>query len=395
MMIASNVFRTRNWLAVAASVVIMVAGCNAPGAAPLVSASVIDVMSAPIDAGFDRAYAPIEFAFPRDHGPHPTFGTEWWYYTGNLQAADGAAFGYQLTFFRIALTATAQQRTSALAANQVYMAHFALTDSQRQTHTSFERFSRGAAGLAGATATPTYSVWLEDWSAATVGDGVVRLRASANDSQGSVALDLRLKETRSPLLHGDRGLHQKGPEPGNASYYYSLVGLETTGVITSAGQSIAVTGVSWMDHEFGTSALAGDVVGWDWFSLQLDNGAALMLYQFRTANGRPINDVQGTLAWPDGRQVALNGTDFSITATAEWTSPATKATYPSAWRIDIPEQQLTLAVTPLLADQEMDVSFVYWEGAVEARGVWDEQPIQGRGYVELTGYAETARGYQR
>ena len=380
-------------LAAAAMLFVLLAGCSAQPE-KTVSASVVEAMSAPAGDNFARAYAPIEFSFPRDHGPHPEYRTEWWYYTGNLTGTEGSAYGYQLTFFRTALAPDMPPRASDLASNQVYMAHFALTDGGRQEHESFERFSRGAAGLAGAQGEPLFEAWLEDWSATEVEPGVVRLQAATEGQQGPVAIDLTLRETRPPVLQGDRGLHQKGPEPGNASYYYSLPGLDSSGVVTSASRTIPVSGVSWMDHEFGTSALTTNATGWDWFSLQLDNGAALMLYIIRTTDSsRP--DVKGSLAWPDGTQQPVTGEDFTVTATGQWTSPRTGITYPSGWQVDLPAQDATLNVKPLLPDQEMDVSFVYWEGAVDVTGTWGSSPVRGQGYVELTGYSEQGNEYQR
>ena len=275
------------------------------------------------------------------------------------------------------------------------MAHFALTDGVRKTHDSFDRYSRGAAGLAGASGDPAYRVWLEDRSAVETAPGVYQLHALADGTDGQIGIEFTLRETRPPLLHGKAGLHQKGAEPGNASYYYSLVGLETTGVITSAGRAIPVDGLSWMDHEFGTSALGADALGWDWFSIQLDNGAALMLYEIRTRDGEAAPTVEGTLLFPDGRQQAITQDDFTITPVGEWTSPKTGIPYPSGWQIKVPAHGLALDVTPLLPDQEMNVTFVYWEGAVDVTGSMAGQPVTGRGYVELTGYGQGGGVYQR
>ena len=187
-------------------------------------------------------------------------------------------------------------------------------------------------------------------------------------------------------MHGDRGLSQKGPEPGNASYYYTLAGLDTAGQVTSGGQTVDVSGLSWMDHEYGTSALSEDAVGWDWFSVQLDNGAALMLAQVRTLDGGRLPQFKGTLALPDGSQAAIGASEFELTPLDEWTSRATGVTYPSGWRITVPEHEIELTLTPLIRDQELQGSYVYWEGAVRAAGELDGRPVQGSGYVELTGY---------
>ncbi len=373
----------------------LVAGCGAQAADRPITASVVEAMSAPNDANFARAYAPRAFTFPQDHGAHPDYRTEWWYYTGNLTGDNGAPFGFQLTFFRSALTPDMPPRTSTLATNQVYMAHFALTDGARNAHASFDRYSRGAGELAGATGEPGYRVWLEDWAATEIEPGVYRLVASAPGEDGPVAIDLTLRETRPPVLHGEQGLHQKGPEAGNASYYYSLVGLETSGAVTYAGRTTPVTGRSWMDHEFGTSALTAGAVGWDWFSIQFDNGAILMVYEIRLADGGVNPQIKGMLIWPDGAQQIVSEDDFELTPTGTWASTRTGITYPSGWELRFPDLEIDLTITPLVADQEMDVSFVYWEGAIDVTGVMRGEAVTGRGYVELTGYGEQSTQYQR
>ncbi len=364
-------------------------------ATQVASANVVAALSGPTHQGFARAMAPRPLVFPRDHGAHPEYQTEWWYYTGVLEDEAGHLFGYQLTFFRTALEPDMPARSSDLATNQVYMAHFALTDVAKGWHGSFERYSRGAGGLAGATGEPTYQVWLEDWSVRQTTPDVVHMQAAAERDGESVSLDLTLRETRPPVLHGDAGLSQKGPEPGNASYYYSLIGLETTGSVTRQGRTAQVQGRSWMDHEFGTSALSADAVGWDWFSIQLDDGMALMLAQIRTRDGGRIQDFQGTVIFPDNRQETVAADDFQLTVLDHWTSPNTGVTYPSGWQIELPRFDLTLQISPLLRDQEMQVSFVYWEGAVTVTGKRGGEPVQGIGYVELTGYGSERDGLQR
>ena len=374
---------------------VLLAGCNLQAADQPISASVVEAMGGGDEAGFARAVAPLTFSFPRDHGPHPDYRTEWWYYTGNLSADDGTLYGYQLTFFRSALTPEMPARASDLATNQVYMAHFALTDGGRGEHESFERYSRGAGGLAGATGEPLFGVWLEDWRVDTVEPGVYHLVAAAEGADGPVALDLTLRETREPVFHGENGLHQKGPEAGNASYYYSLIQMESTGTVTSGGRTVDAGGLSWMDHEFSTSALTGNAVGWDWFSMQLDNGAALMVYEIRTADGGVLPYVNGTVVWPDGTQQAVSEEDFVLTPTGQWTSERTGITYPSGWTLVFPDLAIDLTVTPLIADQEMDVSFVYWEGSTQISGTMRGEAVQGRGYAELTGYGASSGEFQR
>ena len=372
----------------------LLSACAAPPP-PLASANVVDALSGPVDASFARAYAPMDFVFPADHGPHDDFATEWWYYTGNLTGADGGEFGYQLTFFRSALAPGEPQRPSDLAATQLYMAHFAVTSGPAKEHRSFDRFSRGAGGLAGSTGDPLYSVWLEDWRAEQTGPNSYRLTAQTDGPNGPVALDLSLTESRVPLLHGDRGLSQKGPEAGNASYYYSLVRMESQGTVTLDGVTTAVSGLSWMDHEFGTSALSGDALGWDWFAATLDNGAVLMFAQVRSASGQPQDIFEGTLSYPDGRQIAIRPEDFILTPTGLWTSPITDIEYPSGWQVSFPAYAIDLTIEPLIPDQEMTLTFTYYEGATTIRGTMEGAAVSGRGYVELTGYGSSQGGFQR
>ena len=348
--------------------------------------NITDILSGDSEGAFARAIEPMEFVFPKDHGPHPDYKTEWWYYTGNLKADSGREFGYQLTFFRRALAAEMLARKSRLATNQIYMAHFALTDVKARTHTSFERYSRGTGGLAGAQGEPIYEVWLEDWSASQDSGNIFRLRAVDDQIEPRIAIDLNLRETRPPLLHGVRGLSQKGPEHGNANYYYSLVGLDTEGTIISRGETYDVTGKSWMDHEFGTSALSKGVVGWDWFGLQLDDGTALMFGRLRASEGGDIGIFEGTVSYADGRQVPILPGEFTVTATGDWRSLETDISYPSGWQVEFPSLGIELRINPQFPNQELSSGFTYWEGAVSVEGTIRGVLSTGRGYVELTGY---------
>jgi len=335
-------------------------------------------------SGFRRADGPKPLSFPADHGAHLDYQTEWWYYTGNLESADGRHFGYQLTFFRRALLPSGQRQTRASnwAAEQVYLTHFALTDVSGGRHTAFERFSRGAAGLAGAEAAP-YQVWLEDWQVTETEPGVYRLHAS----QEQISLDLQLTDEKGPVLQGDQGYSQKGPDPGNASYYYSLTRLASTGTLRVGESAFQVAGLSWMDHEFSTSALGPDQVGWDWFALQLDDGGELMVFQLRRTDGSIDSFSSGAFIAADGATTRLAREDFVVRVEDTWRSPHSGATYPARWTVSVPRLDLTLDITPHLADQELNVSYTYWEGAVRVGGERAGQAIAGNGYVELTGYA--------
>jgi predicted secreted hydrolase len=342
-----------------------------------------------LSAGYQRVTGPAELAFPGDRGPHPDYQTEWWYYTGNLVADGGQRFGYQLTFFRRALVPPAGRTTRepAWAADQVYMAHLALTDVADQRYWAFERFARGAAGLAGAQASP-YHIWLEDWQVEEVETGVTRVRAAQQD----LALDLLLSDRKGPILQGDGGYSPKGPQPGNASYYYSLTRLETSGTVQVGEVTYSVSGLSWMDHEWSTSALAADQVGWDWFSIQLDDGGELMVFQLRKEDGSIDPFSSGTLIAGDGSVSHLNRDEFKVRVDDTWRSPHSGATYPARWTIVVPTGNLVLEIEPLLANQELAVSYTYWEGAVRVEGQRAGRAVQGHGYVELTGYAGSMQG---
>lgn len=347
-------------------------------------------LSGQTSQGFDRVTGPLEFSFPKDHGPHPGYQTEWWYYTGNLQTAEGQHFGYQLTFFRRALVPPAEviNTESAWRTSQVYFAHFAISDIAGNNFQYAERFSRGAAGLAGAKGEPAYSVWLEDWSVGQLEDGTYQLQAATDE----FGLNLRLVDQKGPILQGDRGYSPKGSEPGNASAYVSQTRLEATGEVTLAGAQYPVNGWNWMDHEFSTSALAEGQVGWDWFSIQLDDGSELMLFTLRREDGTSDPFSAGTWIAPDGSTQALARDAFDIRPTSEWRSPHSGAVYPAGWQVSIPALDLELTIAPLMRDQELNLSFVYWEGAVAVDGQRGGNPVEGFGYVELTGYAKSMQG---
>ncbi|HET9451381.1 MAG TPA: lipocalin-like domain-containing protein [Aggregicoccus sp.] len=352
---------------------------------------VSEAMGSKSDEGYARALAPRPFRFPEDHGPHPGFRTEWWYWTGNLETKEGRAFGYQLTVFRSALAPPAPataQRESAWAARQVYMAHFTLTDVQAGRFHPFEKFAREAQGLAGAQGAP-FRVWVEDWEARSSGEAFSPLTLSAR--AGEVALQLTLEEGKPPVLQGERGLSQKGREPGNASYYYSLTRMPSRGQVTVGAERFAVSGESWMDREWSTSALSGGQVGWDWFALQLSDGSELMYYQLRGKGGDVDPLSTGVLVSPSGEVTRLDRESLELEVLSQWESPRGQVRYPAKWRVRVPQQQLRLTVTPRVADQELPLSVRYWEGAVGVEGERAGSAVSGRGYVELTGYAEAQR----
>ncbi len=345
-----------------------------------------DILS-PDSSGFARAERIRPFDFPQDHGPHLDFRSEWWYVTANVSSAGGRRFGLQLTFFRFALSPEATRKsTSAWFTRQIYMVHFALSDIENGEFHTDERFERGAVGLAGAQATP-FRVWVHDWAMESTGANTFPIRLSANS--GAAAIDLLVSEGKPLVLQGDRGLSQKSAEPGNASYYYSFTRLPISGTVQVDGIDQRVSGFAWLDREWSTSALAANQVGWDWFAVQLDDGRDLMYYQLRREEGGVDPFSAGVLVDVLGIAQTLAASDVRISVVDLWRSPA-GGIYPSGWRLEVPGQGLDLQLTPAIADQEHRGSFRYWEGAVEVKGTSGPGAVGGRGYVELTGYADTA-----
>ena len=334
--------------------------------------------------GWRQAGLGHAWRFPRDHGSHPEYRIEWWYYTGNLASGRGRRFGYQVTFFRVGVD-PAPQNPSRWAVRDLYMAHLAVTDLGAGRHLVAERLDRGGLGWAGARE-GTLDVWNGDWRASLSGD---RHRLEVVDRAFGVELDL--EPGKPPTLHGENGLSRKGPSAGNASQYYSMTRMPTTGRVRLDGEWIDVTGASWMDHEFGTTFLEPGQVGWDWFSLQLDDGADLMVFQLRRADGRPDDHSAGTWVEGDGISAPLDAGDVRLVPGRRWTSPASGAAYPVEWRVELPGRRVSLDVTAALDAQELDTAastgVTYWEGAVTVTGRVGGRQVRGRGYLEMTGYS--------
>lgn len=338
--------------------------------------------------GFSAAEPGYRYAFPRDHGPHPTYQTEWWYYTGHLTAESGRTYGYQLTFFRRGIDAVAvRNNPSKWALKNMFLAHFAITDESQGKFVYAEKANRPGVATAGANS-KRFKVWNGPWSAEER-DGVIVLSAVASDR----SILLRLKPSRDPVIHGTDGVSLKGPGNGQASHYYSMTRMETTGSLTINNRLETVTGLSWMDHEFGSNQLSADQVGWDWFGLHLDNGIDLMLYRIRRSDATVEAVSSGTLVHPDGRVVHLPREAFGFSIRDAWTSPKTRTVYPSRWVITVPEHSLELTIQPTVADQELvtnhSTRVTYWEGSVSVSGRAGDADVSGRGYAELTGYAES------
>jgi predicted secreted hydrolase len=339
-------------------------------------------LAEPAPAGFAQALAVRPFAFPADHGPHHEFRQEWWYFTGHLRGAGGEEFGFELTFFRFALAPpqTPPAGASAWRAREIYMAHFAVTDLTARRFRFAQKLARGALGLAGAQASPL-QVWLDDWSLRGEGE-LWHLSAHGE----GYALDLELTASSPPVLNGEAGLSRKADEPGAASYYYSLPRLAARGALTRDGRSFAVTGLAWCDREWGSGGLGARQAGWDWFALQLEDGATLMFYALRGRDGTRDAHSAGTFVEADGRVRALDSAALAIEVTDHW-SNREGVRYPAGWRLRVPELALDLTLRPQLPDQELLTTPPYWEGAVSVRGTRGAAAAHGAGYVELVGYA--------
>lgn len=357
---------------------------TSPAAAPSPGTRLEALLSPAPGDEFALAVAPRTFEFPRDHGPHREYRHEWWYLTGHLGSERGERFGFELTFFRYALGAhtASVPAASAWRADQVYVAHFAITDVPRREFHFAERREREALQLAGASAAPL-RVWLQNWVLESDGS---EWRLSAGDS--AYTLELVLTPAGAPILNGDAGLSRKSAARGAASYYYSIPLLRARGELARGDERHPVRGTAWLDREWGSGALASDQEGWDWFALQLADGSALMFYALRKRGGARDPFSAGTWVDSKGSALALTNNDVDIEVLDHWESPR-GGSYPARWRVRVPRLELELELEPVLADQELGTTPRYWEGAVDVRGERLRQRTTGRGYVELTGYAQS------
>ena len=369
-----------------AEVQVPIVGVTTPSAevqAPVVTPTTI--VTPTLLPGFVAADGSHTLTFPADFGAHPDFRTEWWYYTGNLQTSEGRHFGFELTIFRVGLLppTVTLPNDSDWSSRDLYFAHFAVSDIGSDHFYAFQRYSRPGPGLAGAQSDP-YHVWLEDWNITESTPGGYRLQAG----QGEIKLDLTLTDEVGVVLHGENGYSRKGKDATNASYYYSQPRLRAGGSIQINGVQYTVTGLAWNDHEFSTGVLDENQIGWDWFSLQFEEGPALMLFQLRERGGGISDSASGTFIAADGTPQHLHRSDFEIAVHDEWRSPHTQGLYPSSWEIQTHKPDCLLEVKPWMADQEVNFPPVtYWEGAVHFKGSCNGRPVQGNGYIELTGYA--------
>ena len=367
-------------------------------------ATIARVEAAPIPKKFESAVPGYKFSFPRDHNSHANYATEWWYFTGHLRAKNGRRFGYQATWFRTAL-APQIQRKSGWATRDIQFAHMALTDESGRQFFFTDRIGRAVLGLNGATTNAKNpKIWIGDWKLNFSGatgqyqNFSVRCVSDSNATKGqNFSLNLKQIALKPPAIQGENGVSQKSAGAGRASHYYSYTRLQTRGTVQIGDEKFAVDGQSWFDHEFGSSQLDKNQVGWDWFSLQLSDGRELMLYQLRLKNGAIEPLSSGTIIEKNGRTRHLKRRDFRLTPLSFWTSQATGARYPARWKIEIPAEKLVLQSTPTIENQELrprrsGLDLSYWEGSVEANGTHNGRPVSARGYVEMTGYARAFRG---
>ena len=311
-----------------------------------------------------------DISFPRDHGSHPDAPIEWWYYTGHLRDEAGHEFGFQLTFFRV---------------QEVHLAHFAWTDVAARAFHFEEKSHLALPGIAEA-AEGGLDVSNEDWFA-RASEGVHRLRASGPAGQ----LELTLRAAKAPVLNGPGGISRKGAGANDYSHYVSITRLEASGEFHDGRRRASVSGTAWFDHEWGPGGLPREVVGWDWFALQLSDGSELMLYRMRAENGAATEFSAGTFVPKTGPARPVSWREVSLTEISRWRSARTKASYPAGWRIAVSSLGLDLSVEPLVADQELvteqSTAVTYWEGTCRVSGSRAGKPIEGRAYAELTGYA--------
>ena len=326
---------------------------------------------------FRMALPDYHYQFPADFFNHPDFRTEWWYYTGNVHTAQGRHFGFELTFFRQGVDRT-ERKLNVWDVRDVWLAHFALSDIEGGGFHHSERINRAGAGIAGADA-GHQRVWNGNWQVGWTG-GAEELQAISDEFE----IHLTAKPLKPPVIHGVNGISQKSEGTGHASHYFSETRLDTHGTISLAGQQFAVDGLSWMDHEFFTHQMATNQQGWDWFSLQFDDGSELMLYRLRRKDGSTDPYSAGTYVDAQGRATHLGLADFSLSPGKLWHA------YPIAWNIRVPKLHLDLALTTRLPNQELtspsNAAPSYWEGAIEVAGT-----RRGSGYLEMTGYAGIVR----
>lgn len=352
--------------------------------------SIIGLILLPLAArSVELALPGYHFEFPRDYFARKDYQTEWWYYTGNLQAQDGHSFGFELTFFRSANSKAASDTEVSLPwrADQIYLAHFALSDVTGRQFYHTERMNRAGPGLAGARI-DQFKIWNGNWQ-------VRWLSVNTNEQQLEAVTDrVHLKLTLNPekplVINGKDGVSQKGPLRGQASHYFSFPRLDAHGTLEWEGHEFAVSGLTWMDREFFSTVPGEAPLSWDWLYVQLSNHEELMLYRLRDASGAITPFSSGTFIDTNGHSRFISKADFEMQPLSSWQSPRSGRRYPLEWQIRVPSLQLALHLKTELNDQEMTspskITRDYWEGAVRYRGSEAGAGVEGEGYLELTGY---------
>lgn len=350
------------------------------------------------DAAWETVTPGRRFTFPRDHGRHPGFQSEWWYFTGHLWTPQKRRFGYELTFFRLGVSSeeapglhfsSAKRRPSRWHSNEFYLGHFALSDIQRQRFQVHQQLTRPVLAMAGSRE-DRLEVWNRHWRVSTGPGETLTLTASV---PGRYALALTLQPKKPVVLQGDRGYSQKTGCEGCASYYLSYTRLAASGTLTlEDGTAQPVSGLSWMDHEIMTNYRYAALAGWDWFAIQLRQGTDLMLYRLRRRDGSL--EPWSAAAWIDAQgrvETVRLGKQVTLQPGRLWTSPKTGASYPVTWQIRWPARDLALQLTTLIDDQEIDTITPntpdYWEGACTVSGTLAGKPVTGDAYLEMTGYS--------
>ena len=343
---------------------------------------------------FKKALPGYKYSFPGDHGSHVQFKTEWWYFTGHLKADSGEDYGFELTFFRTASDERPSDKQSAFRLDNIYLAHFAITDKARGKFSFFEKLNRKGLGLADARENFPL-VYNQSWSMKFVDKDTIVLSANGGDYK----LDLVLDSLKKPVIHGKDGVSQKASCKGCASHYYSLSRLSARGVLSVADKPVFVRGSAWMDHEFGSNQLTDNQVGWDWFSIQLDDNREIMLYVMRRADGGIDEHSSGTIVYADGRYRHLAKNEFIIKTERNWQSKRSGGRYPMGWNVSIPSEALSMRLSPVMDDQELatgkSTGVTYWEGAAvvsdSSNKKGEKEKLSGKAYIEMTGYAERFR----
>lgn len=349
-------------------------------------------------SGWKQAIEEIAWSFPKDHGNHPEYRTEWWYFTGNLRDEAGKRYGYQLTFFRqgiehpVTKDVKPTSNDNPWSVRNVYLGHFALTDIEKKRFLYVDRTSRTGPGLASADTT-TMDVHILNWSARMNNNKIF-----LNARHQGMEINLELTPKKPVVLHGKNGLSKKGPAKGQSSYYYSFTDLKTIGKIktTLDKNTITIKGTSWFDHEFGSNQLTSEQIGWDWFSIHISDGKDIMVYLIRRKDNTIEAASSGTLIEKNGSSRHLEMTDIKLDVLERWKSPKTNGLYPAKWRMRIPSANIDIIITPSVANQELittsSTGVTYWEGAIEGQGLSDSKSVSIEGYVELTGYADSLAG---